>query len=629
MMQSKIQEVLHARIGPVFRGPGDRDVVAIDTETYYDKEYGLQTLGTYAYITDRRFDPYMVSVYSDDVQYVGPLKDCPWEKITGRPWVAHNMSFDAQVLMEAQKRGWIPEWVTPVSLDCTADLAVFFKAPRNLAGAVRELFGKTMEKETRDLMKGKTWDDAVAAGLDKQLLDYALNDAKFCYDLARLLGPKWPESEIRISRLNRKAGSRGVCVNTDAVSSAIRSVKHSIYLAGDSIPWEWGGPNQNKTPLSLERAREQCRKDGIPCPTTFKEDSEESTEWEEQYAASFPWIKGIRHWRKANRLLKLLESLESRTRPDSTFPYQLKYFGAHTGRFAGGDGFNMQNLPKYPFDQTSILEGEPEHFMREIDVRPLFVAAPGKKLIVSDLSQIEARVLLFLCKDFRQLEDIKNGVHPYEAHARNTMGWKGGPLKLEDRSLYDLAKARVLGLGYGCGALKFKTVAKMLARLDLTVDQCRTLVNSFRESNPLITSYWSLLNSALSASALRSEQCNIKLPSGRPLQYLDAFFEDNTVKARVEKGGSFYGFWGGVLTENACQAVARDVFVNGLLSVEEQGIAELSFHVHDEGIWEAPEDRAEEALTEINRCLSTSPEWATQLPLGAEGIVSPFYCKPD
>ena len=176
--KSLIQEVLHAQIGRVFRGPGDSDVVAIDTETYYDKNYDLKELGTYGYITDYRFDPYMVSVYSSDIQYVGPFLNCPWDKITSRPWVAHNMSFDAQVLIQAQKKGLIPEWVKPASLDCTADLSVFVKAPRNLAGAVRELFQVTLEKETRDAMKGKTWDDAVREGLDQQLLRYALNDAK-------------------------------------------------------------------------------------------------------------------------------------------------------------------------------------------------------------------------------------------------------------------------------------------------------------------------------------------------------------------------------------------------------------------------------------------------------------------
>lgn len=628
-MASKIADVLHAKVGPVFRGPGDPDVVAIDTETYYDKTYGLKELGTYAYITDPRFDPYMVSVCANDVEYVGPLKDCPWEKITKRPWVAHNMSFDAQVLIEAQKRGMIPEWVEPASLDCTADLAVFVKAPRNLAGAVRELFGKTMEKETRDLMKGKTWQDAVDAGLDKQLLEYAMNDARYCYDLARQFGPKWPEQEIRISRLNRKAGSLGVHVNLEAVRNSIRSLQHSIWLAGEHIPWEWGGHKQNKTPLSLDKAREQCRLDGIPCPTTFKEDSEEASEWEDAYADTHPWITAIRHWRKANRLLKLLKAVETRLRPDGTFPYLVKYFGAHTGRFSGGDGFNMQNMPKYPFDQTSILKGEDDSFLREIDVRPMFIAPPGQRLFIADLSQIEARVLLHLAGDKQQLQSIREGFNVYEAHARTTMGWTGGPLKAERSDLYALAKARCLGLGYGCGRQKFQLVAKLLANVDLTPEVAAATVDSYRESNPLVCNLWGKLNSGLKMSAVRHENFRMLLDSGRHLEYFQPHFEGRDLRAQVERGGPHFKFWGGVLTENLCQAFARDVFTHGLLLAEEKGLARLSFHVHDEGIWLGDESGSEEVLREIEKCLSTSPPWAEDLPLGAEGVVSEYYRKPD
>jgi len=441
---SRIEAVLHRKVGPVFRGPADPDVVAIDTETYYDKEYGIETLGTYGYVTDRKFDPYLVSVHSADVTYVGNLAGCPWDKITNRPWVAHNMSFDAQVLLEAQKRGWVPEWVEPASLDCTADLAVYMKAPRSLAKSSRELLGRAVNKETRDLMKGKTWDDAVRLGLKDQLLEYARTDAELCYLLATKYAQDWPEQEIRISRLNRKAGSRGVHLNTDAVEKAVKALKHSLWVAGESIPWEWGGVKQNKTPLSLDKAREQCRRDGIPAPTTFKEDDEESSAWEEKYADTYPWIRAVRHWRKANRLLKLMNSLHTRCRRDGTFPYLIKYFGAGTGRFSGGDGVNMQNLPRDPFDLTAILADEDPSFLRLVDTRSMFVAPAGKKLFISDLSQVEPRVLLHLVGDNKQLQKIREGFGVYEAHARATMGWTGGSLKKENPSLYRLAKARCL-----------------------------------------------------------------------------------------------------------------------------------------------------------------------------------------
>ena len=84
------------------------------------------------------------------------------------------------------------------------------------------------------------------------------------------------------------------------------------------------------------------------------------------------------------------------------------------------------------------------------------VPRPGKEFIICDLSQIEPRVLAWLCGDTVLLDQLANGVPLYEAHARATMGWTGGNLKKENAELYSLAKARVLGLGYGCGAAKIR-----------------------------------------------------------------------------------------------------------------------------------------------------------------------------
>lgn len=621
--------MLHAKVGPVFRGPSDPDVVAIDFETYYDKEYGIETLGTYSYITDKRFDPYLVAIYADDVSYVGNLAGCPWDKITGRPWVSHNASFDAHVFIEAQKRHLVPEWVCPCSWDCTADLAVYLKAPRNLAGVARELFKTTVNKTTRDFMKGKTWDDVIKLGKEKELLDYGLEDARLCHRMARERAKYWPEQEIRISRLNRKAGSRGVHVDKDTLFKSIAALEQALWVAGELIPWEWGGHKQNKTPLSLPKAREQCRADGIPSPTSFQEDSEESTEWENKYGDAHPWIKAIRFWRKANRLFRLLTSIKTRIRPDGTFPYLIKYFGAHTGRFSGGDGVNMQNLPRDPFDLTSMLEDENPDLPRLIDTRSLFVAPENSLLYVADLAQIEARVLLYLAGDMKQLEKIASGYSVYEAHARETMGWAGGDLKKEDPEKYRLAKARVLGAGYGCGPKKFRTVAKMLANIDLTELQCQQTIQDFRFKNALITRLWQRLTDHIESQAARNEDFNLNLLSGRPLGYFKPHMESTRAWASVERGGAAYSFWGGVLVENLTQATARDIFTHGLLLVEEKGIADLSFHVHDEGVWTGPESGKKERLKEIEECMSSCPPWAEGLPLDADGIYTKEYKKPD
>lgn len=620
-------------------GPSDHparaNLVAVDFETYYDDDIGISTHGSYGYIDDPRAQAYLVAIYAFDgeLTYVGPVETAPWDKINGLPWWSHNAAFDAHVFEVAQHRGQVPEYIQPCSWDCTADLSVFLHAPRNLAGAARELLGVTLEKETRDLMKGKTYEDAIRLGLKDQLHRYALDgDGKHCYLLARKFGPGWPASEVRMSRLNRKAGSRGVHINQDMLAGSIKSLEHALWKAGNDIPWSWGGKGENKTPLSLVLAREQCRKDGIPAPTTFREDSEESDEWEEQYAKDFKWIHAIRAWRKCNMLLAKLRTVQRRVRPDGTFPYMIKYFGAHTGRFSGSDRFNMQNLPRDPMDLTGILTGESDELTRSIDLRNHFVPRPGMKMYIDDLSQIEARNLLYTVGDWKQLKLIEAGMDVYEAHARITLGYDL-PITLEEAARLDkkyalmrkFAKARVLGLGYGCGAAKFRTVAATMARLELTPEQCRVSVSEFRLANPLICALWGKLHSMLKISALRQEHFKLILPSGRKLEYFNPHFEMGDIKAQVERGGTFYKFYGGKLTENYIQAFSRDLFVNGLLEVEDAGVADLDFHVHDEGVWDGIDDPG--LLGQISSRLTTRPAWASDFPLGAKGHVSDFYFK--
>ncbi|MCH7228586.1 DNA polymerase [Haloferula sp. A504] len=356
---------------------------------------------------------------------------------------------------------------------------------------------------------------------------------------------------------------------------------------------------------------EACRIAGIKPPPSLAEDDPGCEAWERQYGESYPWVGAMRDWRKANALLEKLKVMRARTRPtDGCMGYGLKYFGGHTGRWSGDAGWNIHNLPR----------GE----MFGVDLRGCVIPRPGHRLVACDLSQIEPRVMAWLCGDHAFLDQLAHGTPLYEAHARRTMGWDGGDLKTEDPDRYALAKARVLGLGYGCGPAKFGAIAKTMCGIDLSEREAQATVAAFRSSNRGIVALWNRLQTDCRRAA-RDGTFEIELPSGRRLAYYNVRSTGGWT-FQTERGGRVQRFYGGRLAENLVQATARDVFAEGLLRIERAGIP-IAFHCHDEVVCEVPADTAAEAATEIARLMTTPPEWMPDIPLAASTQTLSRYAK--
>jgi DNA polymerase len=84
--------------------------------------------------------------------------------------------------------------------------------------------------------------------------------------------------------------------------------------------------------------------------------------------------------------------------------------------------------------------------------------------------------------------------------------------------------------------------------------------------------------------------------------------------------------WGGLLAENASQALSRDIFSDMMLRLEAKGI-KIIFHVHDEFVIEVDEEKAEDTLNDVIEVMSTPPTWIPNLPLEAEGKIVNKYQK--
>lgn len=597
-------------------------VIGIDLENYYDKEVSIKPLGVDGYLHHPDAELYLVSLYSEDaegtptLEWSGPVDgETPWEKVKGCHAIAHNARYDETDWLINTLKGLIPADCQPAKWSCSADLSVYFSGPRNLQGATREMLGYSISKAYRGTALGKSWKDFT----DEERVEICtagIADAEGSFLLWKHFGHLWPECEQKISLINRKMGRRGIAIDEDMLDKAIVDMNHLLWEAGKEIPWEWGG-KRSKTPMLVKEIAEECRKVGIPCPTSFAQDAPDAMEWEETYGDTYPWIKALKVWRSGSGFLSKLKNIEART-VDGIYPYSLKYFGAHTGRMSGDGGFNMLNI--YREARFGVM------------LRNVFIPRPGYKFLIVDYCQVEARILAWVCKMEHILELIRKGFSVYEVHAMATMGYsrKDPDVKLkdEDPELYSLAKARVLALGYGCGPEKFQAMAWNWCRLVLDLPTCKKTVYEYRDSNQEITAHWRELQSNMvAATRKKSRTHRIQLPSGRYLEYFGVNASDG-LKAQNERGGTSFHTYGGKLCENEIQAIGRDILRDARIACDEQ-VPEypMVLDVYDEIVFEVPEDINEEEIKRVCSLMTDSSPWAEGLPLEVEWSLEDKYVK--
>lgn len=661
--------------------------ISVDFETFYDtkQKYGIKEQGTWRYLHDDRFDPYLISVADETEAWAGHPRDFNWNALDGQVLLSHNRYFDNGVQTAGEDKGLFPK-IRPAEWHCTANLSSYLCNRRALADAVSFLLGRQVSKDVRDRANGKTAEDMKREGWWNEMLQYGREDVVNCRELWTKHAHKWPEHERRLSNLTIDQGTRGVQIDVAKLREYIVIATNALRIAEEQLPWVKDG----RPPTSPKAIAELCHKEGIPCPPVKSKMGEEAfIQWENAYCKKYPWIEHVANWRSINKFLDSLQTIYERLQPDGVLGFSLKYFGAHTGRWSGDAGINMQNLRKEPLflddrlwlisDLTRLKEiqnsaEKPAYVSHILDIRSLFIARPGKKLIISDLSQIEPRVLAWIVGDKAMLDLMAQGQSPYEAHARATMGFRGGNMKKEDKDGYALAKARVLGLGFGCGWEKFIVVAMAMAGLDITKDDpewvqavndegqpcfrtkitqtpegttteqepimvsgygytARKIVNDYREGNPKVVGLWKQLDTAFKDSV--GGDFEMELPSGRTMTYKDVRKEARMVK---QDDGTFkrktvftamigdrrFPLYGGLLTENLVQATARDVFAGHVLDLQDREGLDVLFTVHDEAINEADQHVT---VKDVEGIMSRAPSWMPGLPVAAEGCEAAHYKK--
>ncbi|MEX3629653.1 MAG: DNA polymerase I [Burkholderia sp.] len=320
-------------------------------------------------------------------------------------------------------------------------------------------------------------------------------------------------------------------------------------------------------------------------------------------------------------------------------------------------------------------------------VRGSIIVPPGKKMVVSDLSNIEGRKAAWLSGENWKLQafrdyDAGTGPDLYKLAYARSFGVDVDDVTKDRRQL---GKVQELALAYEGGVGAFVTFtmtykmelndirAAVFAALDLVdrevvreahgawdwaakkkrtlgLDQdvyiaCDILKRAWRRAHPATSSYWRELKDAATQAICSpgttvharriimrrdGNWLRVQMPSGRQRCYIAPRVSDDGeisymgVSPYTRKWGRTKTY-GGKLFENLCQASARDILFANMPRVEAAGY-EIVLSIHDELLTEAP-DRAEFSDAELSRLISTVPDWAEGLPLSAGGFEGYRYRK--
>ena len=533
----------------------------------------------------------------------------------------------------------------------------------------------------------------------EKFVEYAIRDVEAMRHLHRAL-PKWnyPHSTTELGHwhLDQKINERGFCVDTALVHTAMETVRvEQLKLKQQTVDATDGAvPSSTQRDVVLEHILSEY---GIDLPDLRKSTLQRRLE-DPDLPDGLRELLAIRLQASATSTSKYTALLKA-TNADGRCRGTLQFAGAaRTGR-AAGRTFQPQNLPSRgllePADtelgiQAMKLGAAPLLYdnvmlLAASAVRGCLIAPPGKKLVVSDLANIEGRVAAWLTGEDWKLQayrDCDSGFGPdlYRLAYANSFGIETEEVNSAQRTV---GKVQELMLQYQGGVGAFVTGAA-LCRIDLeemaegaydtlpdderheaesflgwTEKQnrptyglsdkafvtCDVVKRLWRLSNPAISGYWDQLQNAVIRAIKnpgRTVVCGplslqrakawlrIKLPSGRYLCYPAPEVDSKGCVSYM--GTSQYTrqwcrlrTYGGKLFENVCQAAARDVLYGAMPLAEAAGY-EIVLHVHDELVTETPDEKEFTADT-LSGVLSAEQSWTEGLPLAAAGFETLRYRK--
>ena len=610
--------------------PGD--ILHIDIETYSPVD--LKRFGVYAYSEHPDFlilmaawslngAPVQLAIGDRDIWNIPGLWDSAVTK------VAHNAQFE-RVCLSRFAGLPVDEFLPPEEWVDTQAIAAELGYPQKLEHLAKALGGE--QKDTAGTLlinifckpnrkKARTLPEEKPDKWE-QFCDYCVQDVATLIDVDRIMGG-WPtDKERRAWEVDQHINDRGIKLDTAmarlASESAAANEKEQIA--------EFIRISGVENPGSLPQVHSWLQSRGSSLPNLKRETVE-------QALASTSIPPDVRQALELRQDLALVASKKfssalQTVSPDGRLRGSFKFFGAHTGRWSGR-GTQLHNLTRAHMKSDDHVEaavldleagfGADPQTLKAL-VRAMFIGP----FVVSDYSAIEARVLAWLAHEKWALDAFNAGRDIYTETAQRM----SSPSNQMDRAQ---GKVAVLALGYNGGVESLRAMG-----FTGTDNDGWELVRQWRKANPSIVRMWAQLEEAFcrgtgSAGRIQVEKDGksrmLRLPSGRCIHYHNVSAKPAPKGRRlITMDDPRYGrgqTYGGRLTENVTQAVARDILSEALVRLHDFGHHVVG-HVHDEVLVDQQPGSTPETVSEV---MCIPPRWAKGLPIGSEGFVSKRYKK--
>lgn len=610
------------------------DIITLDFETYYDKDYSLSKITTEEYIRDPRFQVIGVGVKVNDgdTAWITGTHGAIKQALASYDWansavLAHHMMFD----------GAIMSWrfgIRPKVLFDTLCMARAIHGVEKSASlkVLAENYG-VGEKGTEVLdAKGKRRNDFTPEELSAYGR-YCVNDVDLTYDIFNImLSRGFPKSELKLIDLTLRMFTEPTLEldreRLEEHLSKTQMMKEDLLKSA--------GVEDKADLMSNPKFAALLGKFGVPCPmkispTTgnmtyalaksdqgMKDLLEDDDPQVQALAAARLGVKSTLEETRTQRFIDIAGR--------GSLPVPVRYYAAHTGRWGGDDKINLQNLPSRGPNAKAL--------------KKCIIAPEGYSIVESDSSQIEARMLAWLAGQDDVVQTFASKGDVYKKMASAIYGVAESDVTKDQRFV---GKTTVLGAGYGMGGEKFQLALKN-SGVDISKNEAAKIIGIYRETNDMISGMWKqagiMLRYMVRGDAMPfgkdgvlgvdTHAPGIVLPNGLLIRY------DELEEAENEKGGIEYSYktrmgrtriYGGKVVENVTQALARLIIGEQMLRISKKYRVVLT--VHDSIVCCVPDNEAEACKSYVEECMRWVPAWAEGLPVDCEAGIGKNYGETE